>query len=142
MSTVSSAKSAISAKIATATGITPTDWQGEEEAITASHPALYLHWSGANTERNENIGGSGISYAIQLHFLVFAAVETGSTNGEAQAAGYFDQIRNALTGYVIPSVGQVQPNADSGMDGKTEMCMGVRGGTYLYAQGWSVTTMV
>lgn len=140
MNAVSAAKAAITTLIQSATGITPVDWQGEDYAISSSHPALYIHWSGSEAERNELLGGA-ISYSMRLFFLVFAATETGSTNGEAQAAGYFDQIRNAITGYVIASAGQVQPFSDTAMDGKTEMCANVRNGVYLHVQGWSVATM-
>lgn len=140
MGLIADCKTALSSLITSATGLTPGDYTGDEHAITATHPAIYLHWSGGTTQPNEIMAG-GIHYNYDPLFLLYVAVEDGVTSGEVQAAGYLDQIRDVLTGYVIPSCGQVQPAAASGGGGQTEWCVGMHQGVYLYAQAWEVRTL-
>jgi hypothetical protein len=133
MSVTGDIRTALAAKITTATGLTPTDYPGDEVAMTSTRPAIYLRYSGAEVGRNEIIGG-GITYTYSPVFLVYVG-----TDGNADT--YLEQIRDAITGYVIPGVGQIQPYSDAGMGGKSEVCIDVHQGAHLYAQGWVVETL-
>lgn len=139
MSTVGDLKAALKAAINAATGLTSQTWSGEESAMTASKPAVYVHWSGSVQGENEIIGAVGYEY--EPCFQVYFAVEDSTTDGDVQAEGYMQQVRVALTNTVIASLGRAQPFSDTGMLGKTEMCVGVHGGSYLYVQGWTIKTI-
>jgi phage gp37-like protein len=135
MGDVATLKSALISKITAATGVVPVAWAGEEKALSSVAPAIFVQWAGGVSGPNQEIGA--VSYAKETVFLVLVLTADGTTDGDVQAATYLDQIRAALNGVEIGSIGVANPYPEYG-GGKTEALIDVHAGVYLYGQAWAI----
>lgn len=139
MSNIGSMRTDIMAKITAAVAGTVTvgRWAGEDAAMASTKPGVYVQWTGATTGDNDEIGA--ITYVENTEWIVFVATEdlTGSY-GDDQAATILEQIRVALAGKEIASIGWAEPLSGEFSAGKTESLIAIHGGSYLYAQAWRV----
>lgn len=140
MGDIATLKSALITKITTATGITPAAWAGEEKALASTHPAIFLQWGGGIVQPNQEIGA--VSYVMETVFMVLVSTEDGATDGDVQAAVYLEQIRAALNGVEIGSLGVANPFSGEFPGGKTESLVDVHAGVYLYGQAWVIEQVI
>lgn len=140
MGDIATLKSALISKIATATGLTPTAWAGEEKALATTRPAVFLQWGGGIVQANQEIGA--VSYVMDTVFVVLVSTEDAATDGDVQAAVILEQVRAALNGVEIGGLGVANPFFGEFSGGKTESLIDVHAGVYLYGQAWVIEQVI